>query len=144
MQATQDYNSHTRWHPIYHYVLAPIMLIHVIYTLVRLVQDPGWDRAEFFILSIGLVILTLLARVNALKAQDRVIRLEERLRFEKVLSPELAERASNFRASHLIALRFAPDSELTGLVQKIVDGELSESKEIKLAIKDWRPDFFRV
>ncbi len=144
MQETQDYGNHTRWHPLFHFVLAPLMLVHVIYTIVRLVQGPGWDRAEFFVLSVGLVILTILVRTNALKAQDRVIRLEERLRFRKVLTPELADKAVNLRASQFIALRFAPDAELPVLVQKILDGELTESKEIKLAIKNWRPDHFRV
>ncbi len=144
MEMTQDYQTHTRWHPPYHFVLAPIILINLIYSLVRLIQDPGWDRAEFFLLAVGLVILTLVARVNALRAQDRLIRLEEQLRFSKVLPPELAAKAMNLKPSQYIALRFASDDELSDLVNKVVGGELTEQKEIKMAVKSWRADFFRV
>ncbi|NNE68227.1 MAG: hypothetical protein HKN33_16810 [Pyrinomonadaceae bacterium] len=144
MERTQDYSTHTRWHPIYHFVLAPLMLIHLIYTIVRLVQDPGWDRAEFVLLAVALVIITFLVRINPLKAQDRLIRLEEQLRISKILPPDIAEKGMSLKASQYIALRFAPDEELEELITKIDSGELKEAKEIKLAIKSWRGDYFRV
>lgn len=144
MEKVQTIANHTRWHPIYHFVLAPMMLINLIYSVVRLVQNPGWDSAEYVFLAIALVILTLLARTNALRVQDRLIRLEEQLRIEKLLSPNLATSTMKFRPSHFIGLRFASDEELEALVERVSSGELKDLKEIKKAIKTWRPDDFRV
>ena len=119
MENKQDFATHTRWHAPFHFVLAPIMLIHLIYTIVRFVQDPGWDRGEFILLAIALVIMTLLVRTNPLKAQDRIIRLEERLRLQNVLPDELADKAMNLSASHYIALRFARAWHGTSLFRRI-------------------------
>ena len=82
--------------------------------------------------------------MQALKSQDRVIRLEERLRYKEVLDADLAKRASELPASQIISLRFAPDEELAGLVSQVLDGKLNSSKEIKMAIKNWRADDHRV
>ncbi|MDH3492777.1 MAG: DUF6526 family protein [Acidobacteriota bacterium] len=144
MEKTQDFKTHVRWHPPFHFVLAPLMLINLIYSIVRLVQDPGWDRGEFVLLSVALVILTLLTRNYPLKAQDRIIRLEERLRLATILGPEAAPKAMNLKPAQYIALRFASDEELPELVSKIEDGELTTQNEIKTAITNWRPDHFRV
>lgn len=144
MEKMQDFKSHVRWHAPYHFVLALIMLINLIYSIVRLVQDPGWDRGEFVLLSVGLVILTLLARTYPLRAQDRIIRLEERLRLATILGPEEAPSAMNLKPSQYIALRFASDEELPGLVSKIQAGELTSQDEIKRAVVNWRPDHFRI
>jgi hypothetical protein len=144
MADIQDYNSHVRWHPIFHFVLAPLMLVNFVYSIVRLVQDPGWDRVEYLLLAIGLVILTLLSRTYAIKVQDRVIRLEEQLRFGRLLDGDLADKAMNLKHSQYVALRFASDEEVPGLVERIASGELKDQKEIKLAVKNWRADHFRV
>ena len=144
MEKTQDYSSHTRWHPIFHFVLAPFMLVHLVFTIVRFVQYPGWDRGEYVLLAMALVIIVLLVRINPRRAQDRLIRLEEQLRFKNVLPQDLADKAMNLKGSQYIALRIASDEELPDLVRKVVDGELTEAKEIKMAVKNWRPDHFRV
>lgn len=144
MDKVQDLSNHTRWHPPFHFFLAPVMLINLIYSVVRLIQDPGWDRGEYMLLAVALVVLTLLSRGNALRVQDRLIRLEEQIRFSKVLTPELSAKAMNLRASQYIGLRFASDEELPELVQKVVDGEVSDVKDIKTSVKKWRADFFRV
>jgi len=91
-----------------------------------------------------LILLGISARLQALKAQDRVIRLEERLRYKELLSPELAQRASNMPEAQIISLRFASDGELAELVEQVLDGKLKSQKEIKLAVKNWRADHFRV
>jgi hypothetical protein len=143
MAEKQNYSNHARWLPPYHFFLAPLMLINIIYWVVRMYQVPSWDHGWMIILSIGLVALTLLARTHALKVQDRVIRLEERLRFEKVLPKDLAEKAVNLKTSQMIGLRFASDEELPDLVQRTLDGEFEKPKDIKLAIKDWRGDYLR-
>ncbi len=121
-----------------------MILINLIYSILRLVQDPGWDRWEFVFLSIGLVILTLLARTQALTAQDRIIRLEERLRYESVLPSDLARKAVNLEVGQIIALRFASDAELPALVERTLNGDFEKPNDIKLAIKAWRADYLRV
>jgi hypothetical protein len=144
MTENQTYENHVRWHPPFHFVLTPILLINLIYAIVRLVQDFNIDRVEFLILAIGLVVLGLLARTNALKAQDRVIRLEERLRYSEVLPRELADKTHDLPTSQIIALRFASDEELPGLIERSLNGEFVKPKEIKLAVKNWRGDYLRV
>lgn len=92
----------------------------------------------------ALIILSLAARIQALKAQDRIIRLEERLRYNRLLTGDVAEKASTLPIGQIIALRFASDDELPSLVQRTLDGEFKTNKEIKLAVKNWRGDYLRV
>ncbi len=96
------------------------------------------------LLAIGLLLLSLAARLQALKAQDRVIRLEESLRYSTILPDDLAQKAGKLKTGQIIALRFASDEELPQLVEKTLNGELNSSKEIKLAVKNWRGDYLRV
>ncbi len=143
MAETQTYANHTRWLPPYHFFLAPLMLINLIFWIVRMYQVPNWNHGWMILLSIGLVALTLLARTQALTVQDRLIRLEENLRFEKVLSAELAEKAAELKTGDIIGLRFASDEELPDLVERTLNGEFEKPKDIKLAIKNWRGDYLR-
>jgi hypothetical protein len=96
------------------------------------------------VVSAALVGLALVARTNALKVQDRIIRLEERLRYQQLLPAEVAHQAGSLAVGQIIALRFAPDEELEGLVREVLSGKLTKSAEIKKAIKNWRNDTFRV
>jgi hypothetical protein len=140
----QTYNSHTRWHPPFHFFLAPVMLINLVWAIVQLVRAPGWTTGWWVIMSIALVVLTALVRLNPLKVQDRLIRLEEQLRHQQLLPAELAREAGRLKEGQLIALRFAPDDELEALVREVVEGRLTKPAEIKRAIKVWRADTFRV
>ncbi len=146
--AEQNYSNHTRWYPLFHFVVMPLLALNFLSHLVRLYMaapDSGRKTLAFWtLLSFTLILLGLASRLQALKAQDRVIRLEERLRYRDVLSPELAKRADDLRTGQIIALRFAPDDELAGLVERTLNGEFAKTKEIKLAIKDWRGDYLRV
>lgn len=144
MSETQNYQNHVRWFPLVHFFLSPILLFNIVWQSVRAYQDFSWDRAENLLMAIAFLALSVAARLQALKAQDRVIRLEEQLRFQKVLPNDLAEKASNLKTSQIIALRFASDAELPGLVQKTLSGEFKTNKEIKLAVKYWRGDYLRV
>lgn len=144
MSEPQNYKNHTRFFPLVHFVLFPILLFNLIWQCVRLYQEPSWDRGEFILLSIGIILLSLAARLQALKAQDRVIRLEEQLRYANILPKDLAEKAANLKTSQLIALRFASDEELPDLVGRTLNGEFAAPKDIKLAIKNWRGDYLRV
>jgi len=102
------------------------------------------DHVAQLLLIVAVALLSVAARLQALKAQDRVIRLEERMRYATVLSPELANRASALRTGQMIALRFASDEELSDLVERTLNREFATNKDIKKAIVRWRPDHLRV
>jgi hypothetical protein len=140
----QTYANHTRWHAPFHFFLAPVMLINVIVMVVQLVRYPGWERGWWVVVSVALLVLSALVRTNPLRAQDRLIRLEERLRYQQLLPADLALRASALTPGQTVALRFAPDEELEVLVRDVLEGRLSKPVEIKRAIKSWRADTLRV
>jgi hypothetical protein len=140
----QSYSNHTRWHPPFHFFVAPVMLINFAWSVVRLFMYPGWENGWWVVVSAALLVLALLVRVNPLRAQDRLIRLEERLRLQAVLPDELARQAATLSTRQLIALRFAPDEELEGLVRQVLAGQLTKPAEIKRAVRNWRGDYLRV
>lgn len=146
--AEQNYSNHTRWYPLFHFVVMPLLVLNFLSHLVRLYLAPpesGRKTLAFWtLLSLTLILLALASRLQALKAQDRIIRLEETLRYREVLPSELAKRAAGLRTGQIIALRFAPDEELAGLVERTLNGEFAKTKEIKMAIKNWRADYLRV
>lgn len=140
----QTYANHTRWHPPFHFFVLPVMLINFIWSVVEFVKTPGLNQGRWIVVSAALVGLALVARTNALKVQDRIIRLEEKLRYQQLLSADLAQQAGSLPVGQIIALRFASDPELEGLVREVLGGRLTKSAEIKKAVKDWRSDTFRV
>jgi Family of unknown function (DUF6526) len=140
----QNYANHTRTHPPFHFVLLPGALVLLILTIINVVQH--YARLDAWILLlIGLLfpLAAFLLRSNALRVQDRLIRLEERLRMEALLSADLSTRIGELTESQLIALRFASDNELPALVAKVLAAKM-QSKDIKQAIVTWRADTFRV
>jgi hypothetical protein len=141
---SQTYANHTRWHPPFHFFVIPVMLINLVWSIVEFVKHPGWNQGWWIVVSIALVVLTFLCRTNALKVQDRIIRLEERVRYRQLLPADLAQQAGLLGEGQIIALRFASDEELEGLVREVLGGRLTKSAEIKKAIKNWRGDTFRV
>lgn len=144
MAETQNYQNHVRWYPLVHFFLTPIFLFNFVWQSVRLYQESSWDRAESLLLAVAFIGLQIAARLQALKAQDRVIRLEERLRYKEILPADLAAQAANLEIGKILALRFASNEELPELVRKTLSGELKTSKEIKQSIKNWRGDYLRV
>jgi len=140
----QSYENHTRWHAPFHFFVAPVLLTNVLIAVVQLVRDPGLDRGWWLVVSIALVVLGALTRINPLKVQDRVIRLEESLRYYQLLPEDLAQRAASLTTAQAIALRFASDEELEGLVREVLEGRLTKPDEIKRAVKSWRADTLRV
>src|SRR5438045_8151552 len=112
MAEQQTYENHVRYFPLFHFVLTPLLTLNFIYQAVRLYQEPSLDRVVFTILSLGFIAMIVAARLQALKAQDRVIRLEEQLRYREVLPSDLAARASHLTFGQIIALRFAHNDEL--------------------------------
>jgi uncharacterized membrane protein YciS (DUF1049 family) len=110
----------------------------------------AWRHAQYSIdgflgilVALALLVGFLCARMMALKVQDRVIRLEERLRLEKVLPADLQSRIHEFTLDQLVSLRFASNAELPELARKVLDEKLNDRKAIKQMIKTWRPDFLR-
>jgi hypothetical protein len=140
--APQTIANHTRWDPRFHFFLMPVILITLGFAIWNVIHAPGIVSAWLIVVVIGWAMTALLARTYALKAQDRVIRLEERLRMAVVLPEPLRTRIGELTEGQLVALRFAPDEELAGLVPKALAG--AKSAEIKKAIVNWRPDYHRV
>ena len=145
VQTGQSLATHTRWHPPFHFFLAPVLLIHLIWSGKRAWSAPGWETAEGLLLAVALVVMGFLTRTNPLKAQDRLIRLEEHLRYQRTLPSDLAAQAiKGLDEGQIVALRFASDAELADLVRKVLAGNPGKQAEIKKAIKIWRGDYFRV
>jgi hypothetical protein len=102
-----------------------------------------WYGGEQVLLAFGLVLGFLVSRLMALKVQDRVIRLEEHLRYERLLPADLKPRIGEFSVAQVVSLRFASDAELPALARKVLDEKMNERKAIKRMVKTWRPDYLR-
>jgi hypothetical protein len=144
MATDQTFANHTRWHPPFHFFVLPVMWINVIWSIAQFVMAPGWSSGWWIVVSFALAVLTVFVRTNSLRVQDRIIRLEERLRYQQLLSSALAQQTGAFSSSQICALRFAGDDELEALVSAVAAGKLSKPRDIKQAIKNWRADTFRV
>ncbi|MGC1294962.1 MAG: DUF6526 family protein [Alloacidobacterium sp.] len=140
---TQSYANYKRIQPSYHFFVIPVLVTNTIIAIVYLVRHPGLPAAWMVMLSLALLVLAFIARINPLKAQDRVIRLEERLRFMALLPEPLQGRISELTEYQLVALRFASDPEIQQLVEETLKDNLSP-KDIREKIRNWRPDYFRV
>jgi len=143
-ETLQNYDNHTRWHPPFHFFLAPLFLLNFLFAVVQLYRFRDLDHAWMLVLAVGLIVLSALSRINALRVQDRLIRLEERMRYQQVLPQPLAQSAGDLPPGQIVALRFASDGELPALVQQVLDGKLNKGDEIKRAVRDWRADTLRV
>jgi hypothetical protein len=141
---SQNFANHTRWHAPFHFFVLPVMLINVIWSIVVFVKAPDWNLGWWVIVSLALAMLTTFVRTYSLKVQDRIIRLEERLRYQQLLSPAVFQQADALRPAQIVALRFASDQELEQLVSQAVAGKFAKSKDLKQAIRSWRADTFRV
>jgi hypothetical protein len=139
----QTKENHTRLHPLFHLFFIPLVLTLFLRTTYQLVSKPGSEATLHFLLTLGVGTAGFLARTYSLKVQDRVIRLEERLRLAFLLPSHLLGRIPEFSEQQLIALRFASDEELPALAEHALIGQW-EPKAIKAAIQRWRPDYWRV
>jgi len=139
----QNYANHTRWDPPFHFFALPVILLTVIAAIVHCVQRPTWFSGWLVLVSTAILIVTVKARLYALKAQDRIIRLEERERIVSLLADPLRSRVGELTEGQLIGLRFACDAEIPVLVEASLAKKLSQN-DIKKSIKVWRADDFRV
>lgn len=142
-QPEQNFKNHVRLDPIFHYVLSIIFLLNVILCIVNFARDRSWFNGWLIVVAIGLFLLLFKVRLYPLKVQDRVIRLEERLRLAELLPETTRPRIPEFSERQLVALRFASDEELPVLAAQALNEHLT-SKQIKQRILHWRPDHFRV
>jgi len=142
-ERVQTYKNHPRLLPAYHFFVLPVLLLHVINQIRHIWVWPSLMTVWATVVALALLTLALYARVMALKVQDRVIRLEMRMRLAGLLPPDLQSRINDLTPQQLVALRFACDAELPGLVREVLGGQLKTPKEIKLRVKDWQGDFLR-
>src|SRR5215469_4937159 len=140
----QNLKNHGRFVPLYHFFVLPV-LIGNFGTRVYFWVKGGFGLSHFFpiLLAAALFLGILYARLFALAVQDRVIRLEERLRYERVLLEELRWRTDELTVNQFVSLRFASDDELPGLMKKVLEEKVTSRKAIKQMIKSWRPDNLR-
>ena len=140
----QSFENHAKFVGPYHFVATSLVLIVTLWSAWRVVTDFSVDAVMMVALCIAVIIMHLYIRLFPLKVQDRLIRLEETLRMREVLPAEMHGRIGEIRRGQFVALRFAPDEELPGLVEKVLSGELKSGKEIKQAIQNWRADHLRM
>ena len=139
----QSYKSHRRYFPWHHFVVQPLLFANFIAQTVRLVNDQSKWNVWQVVLAIALVIFSFTSRSMSLRAQDRVIRLEERMRLMQLMPGEQS-LVDSLRTGQLVALRFAPDAEAPALARRAAAGELQKGEAIKKEIQNWRPDYLRV
>ena len=146
----QNFANHARFDPPFHFFLLPIFGVGLVMALVHFFAHLAHSdfREDFhafllILLAVAFVMLALKERLYALKVQDRVIRLEERLRLTQLLPEPLRSRIPELTVDQLVGLRFAPDAELPKLAERALNEKLSR-KDIKKAIQNWRPDYWRV
>ena len=139
----QTYANHAKLVPLFHYVVIPLLLVNLVLALIGLLDGIALETLNRIGVAVAMVFAALFARVFALKAQDRVIRLEERLRMERLLPDDLKPRIDDVTTAQCVALRFASDDELPDLTRRALD-EKADQKTIKQAIRNWRADYQRV
>lgn len=144
MTQPQTYANHARFEPAYHFVMFPILLINVGWTLYQLIIGVTFDGILAVAMAMALVVLALYARVFALRAQDRVIRLEMQLPLRDVLPEGLRSRIDEFTPGQLVALRFASDEELPALAASVLADNIQDRRAIKQMITSWKGDHLRV
>jgi hypothetical protein len=140
----QNFENHTRLVPPFHMFVLPVLLVNLGGSIYRLVKiGISYNSVFGVLLALALFMLAFYARVFALAVQDRVIRLEMRLRLAELLPSELRPRVAEFTAGQMVSLRFASDAELPTLARKVLDDKMNDRKAIKRLIKDWQGDYLR-
>jgi hypothetical protein len=141
--AAQNIRNHSRWVPLFHFVAGPILLINLVYSIVITVKYPILDNFVGAAVAFALVVLFVSARQFATTVQDRVIRLEEQIRFLRLFPEDLQLRIPEFTREQFVALRFASDNELPALARAVLDQRIHDRGAIKQMVKDWRADHLR-
>ncbi len=141
--AAQSFKNHAKIIPVYHYFALPVAAVNAVWLVYRALTRPSTDTAIAALMGLALALMFLLARIFALTVQDRVIRLEMRLRLRETLPADLQPRIGEFSRNQLVALRFASDAELPVLARRVLDERLEDRKAIKQLIQAWQADHLR-
>ena len=139
----QNLKNHARLDPPFHFVLLIVFLANLVISIVYVVKHPCFYSAWFVVLSVAAILALLKMRLYPLKVQDRVIRLEERMRLQALAPSEWHTQIYRLSEEQLIGLRFAADDEVVELAKQALEHNLTR-KQIKERIKDWRGDYWRV
>lgn len=142
-EPVQNYKNHAKFVPVYHFVAFPLIVVNLVWAWYRMFELRSGDSIVAALTATALVIVFFLARIFALRVQDRVIRLEMRLRLRELLPPGLIPRIVDFTPGQLVAMRFAGDAELPDLAVAVLRDHIHDKKVIKQMIKDWQPDHLR-
>ena len=142
-ETPQSYANHRRVFPLYHLFALPILIAHVVVTMVVSVRHPSLWNLWLVVVAIGIVGGMVANRASTLIVQNRVIGLEMRLRLATVLPVELCQRIPELHIKQLVGLRYAGDDELVGLVERCLRGELVTADAVKREVRHWRPDYVR-
>jgi uncharacterized protein DUF6526 len=142
-ETSQSLKNHAKFVPAFHFFAFPVVTINAVWLTYRAVIQPSWAGVITALTGWALVTMFLLARIFALTVQDRVIRLEMRLRLRELLPADLQSRIGEFTRGQLVALRFAGDRELPALARRVLDEKLQDRRAIKALIQDWQADHLR-
>ncbi|HXT20494.1 MAG TPA: DUF6526 family protein [Thermoanaerobaculia bacterium] len=140
----QTFANHSRIVPLFHFVVFGLLVLNLLYRLYVAVRYWHWGALIDVALAVALVLFAWSVRTFDTRLQDRIIRLEMRLRLATLLPEDLRGRIGELRVGQLIALRFAPDAEIPALVREVLEGRLQKGGDIKQRIQTWEPDYFRV
>ena len=140
MAAEQTYKTHRRYIPLFHFFVEPVLILNVVAQLFYFYRYRTLYEAWMVVIAIALAVFVFIARYMVARVQDRVIRLEERMRLASVVPAEMRGRINDLTMRQLVALRFASDEELPDLAVRCLNGELKGGEQIKKEIKTWRPD----
>ena len=139
----QNLANHRRWHPIWHFFAFPVVMLNVVATSWHAVRHPTTWNYWAIVFSVAIFLAVFAARFQTAQVQDRVIRLEMRLRLRDVLPAALAARIPDLSVKQLVGLRFAGNAELPALVERCLSGELKNDEAVKKQVKDWQADWLR-
>ena len=145
----QSFATHRKFVPGYHYLTLGILIINLLWSVYRVFRpfepaSPLFDRLLAVLVAAALGLIAWYLRVFPLRAQDRVIRLEERQRLARLLPADLQARIGELSTGQLIALRFASDAEVPELTRVVVEQKITSQNDIKKRIRNWRADHFRM
>jgi hypothetical protein len=139
----QSFENHARWVPLYHFGISTVLLVNFVWSLYLLVKGASWATVLGVLMAFSFLGMFYYLRAFALTVQDRLIRLEMRLRLKDLLPADLKPRIGDLSPGQLIGLRFASDEELPGLVREVLEKKLASRTEIKRRIKSWQADHLR-
>lgn len=138
----QDYDTHTRYYHLHHFIIMPLAFFLFIWTCILTLENPD-ENWLYILVGVLFILISFNARIYANKNQDRIIRLEMRLRYFQLTNVPFTEKENLLNIKQIVALRFASDEEILDLIDKAILQNLTP-KEIKKSIHEWQGDFMRV